>query len=77
MRVVVFLLFCGVTLAQTRPAPIVEIGGANLPAQKIGANDLIAISVYDQPEFTRSVRVSADGFIRLPMLDRRIPSGTS
>ena len=72
MRGVVFLLFCGVTLAQTRSAPIVEIGGANLPAQRIGANDLIVVSVYDQPEFTRSVRVSADGFIRLPMLERRI-----
>lgn len=69
---VIFLLFCGIALAQTGPPlPTVELG-ANLPAQKIGANDLIAVSVYDQPEFTRSVRVSADGFIRLPMLERRI-----
>lgn len=72
MHVVVFLLFCGVALAQTRFAPMVEIGGANLPAQRIGAYDLIAVSVYDQPEFTRSVRVGADGFIRLPMLERHI-----
>ena len=72
MRGVILLLFCGIALAQTGPPlPTMELG-ANLPAQEIGANDLIAVSVYDQPEFTRSVRVSADGFIRLPMLERRI-----
>ena len=42
--------------------------GANLPAQRIGASDLVAVSVYDAPELTRTVRVGADGFIRLPML---------
>ena len=69
---VAYLLFCGAVLAQTRPAPTVDAGGANLPAQKIGANDLVAVSVYDQPEYTRSVRVSADGYIRLPMVRPRI-----
>src|ERR1039458_10210838 len=57
----------------TRPtvaAP--EPQGANLPAQAIGANDLIAVSVYDAPELTRTVRVSADGFVRLPMLKQRV-----
>lgn len=61
--------------AQTRVIPGVgEIGGANLPAQKIGPNDLIAVSVYDAPELTRTVRVSADGLIRMPMLQERIPA---
>jgi polysaccharide export outer membrane protein len=46
--------------------------GANLPAQPIGPNDLISVSVYDAPELSRSIRVSADGFIRLPMLKQRI-----
>jgi polysaccharide export outer membrane protein len=46
--------------------------GSNLPMQRIGANDLIAVSVYDTPELTRTVRVSEDGFIRLPMLSQRI-----
>jgi polysaccharide export outer membrane protein len=45
---------------------------ANLPAQRIGASDLVAVSVYDVPELTRTVRVGADGLIRLPMLKRRI-----
>jgi polysaccharide export outer membrane protein len=59
--------------SQTRPtAAAPETQGANLPAQPIGANDLIAVSVYDAPELTRTVRVSADGYIRLPMLKQRI-----
>jgi polysaccharide export outer membrane protein len=45
---------------------------ANLPAQPLGPNDLIAVSVYDAPEFSRTIRVSADGFIRLPMVKTRI-----
>src|ERR1039457_3731232 len=61
------------TFAQTRPtAAAPETQGANLRAQAIGANDLVAISVYDAPELTRTVRVSADGFIRLPMLKQRV-----
>jgi len=61
-------LLCAGLCAQVRP------GGpdANLPAQRIGPNDLIAVSVYDSPELTRTVRVSADGYIRLPMLKQRI-----
>jgi polysaccharide biosynthesis/export protein len=58
---------------QTRPtAAAPEVQGANLPAQPIGANDLIAVSVYDAPELTRTLRVSADGYIRLPMLKQRV-----
>ena len=45
---------------------------ANLPAQAIGASDLLAISVYGAPELTRTVRVGDDGLIRLPMLRRKI-----
>ncbi len=43
-----------------------------LPAQEIGPDDLLSVTVYDAPELSRNVRVSADGFIRLPMLKRRI-----
>jgi polysaccharide export outer membrane protein len=46
--------------------------GANLPAQKVGPNDLIGISIYDAPEFTHTVRVGLDGCIRLPMLKQRV-----
>ncbi len=71
MRIVMFLLAWACIPAQNRPADIVEANlanVANLPAQKVAANDLIAVSVYDSPELTRTVRVAADGSIRLPML---------
>jgi polysaccharide export outer membrane protein len=67
-----FLLAALTAWPQTTPPPVADPGGANLPAQKIGANDLIAVSVYDAPEFTRTVRVGADGNIRLPMLHQLI-----
>src|ERR1044071_794026 len=58
--------------AQVRPLPAAEATGTNLPIQRIGANDLVAISVYDAPELTRTVRVDAEGFVRLPMLKHRL-----
>jgi polysaccharide biosynthesis/export protein len=58
--------------AQSLLPPQAEVNSANvpanLPAQKIGADDLIAVSVYGTPELSRTVRVGADGFFRLPML---------
>jgi polysaccharide biosynthesis/export protein len=47
-------------------------GVANLPAQKIQPDDLIGVSVYDEPELTRTVRVGDDGSIGLPMLESRL-----
>ena len=46
--------------------------GNNLPAQPIGPSDLLGLSVYGAPEFTRTIRVSEDGNIRLPMLKEPI-----
>jgi len=51
--------------------PLPEVG-ANLPAQSVGPNDLIAVLVYDSPELSRTIRVGADGYIRLPMLKQRV-----
>src|SRR5205085_11075379 len=67
------LCVCGLLPGQTRmPIASPEVGTANLPAQRIGADDLIALQVYDSPEFTRTVRVGPDGDIRLPMVKQRI-----
>src|SRR5882724_7065790 len=68
----VALLFAGASLvlSQGRGSSTGEVT-ANLPAQKIGPRDLIAIQVYDSPELTRTVRIGADGFVRLPMLKQR------
>jgi len=54
------------------PQVLAQESGANLPARPIGPDDLLAVSVYGSPELTRSVRVSSDGTIRLPMLPRPI-----
>jgi polysaccharide export outer membrane protein len=57
----------GLACAQTQAQVQLDATG-NLPIQRIGADDLLAITVYDAPEFTRSVRVSPEGAIRMPML---------
>jgi polysaccharide export outer membrane protein len=64
--------FLPVAYAQLRAAAAPEAQGGNLPALPIGANDLISVSVYDAPEQTRTVRVDADGFIQLPMLQQLV-----
>ena len=64
-----FVLLASVTVfAQVRQSRMEEVGKANLPALELHAGDLIAVSVYDAPELTRTVRVDADGTIRLPLL---------
>ena len=71
-----FLIWAGLSLiadGQTRVPENRSVDEAsNLPIQPVGPNDLIAVSVYDSPEFSRTVRVGADGLIRLPMLKERI-----
>ena len=67
-----FVWLAGVASGQNRPAATAEVAGTNLPIQRIGTNDLVAVSVYDTPEFTRTVRVGADGYLRLPMIKQRI-----
>ena len=57
---------------QIRPNLMDEAGKANLPSQRLGVDDLVAVSVYDAPELTRTVRVEADGTIHLPLLKRGI-----
>ncbi len=69
MLTLLLLSLCLAT-AQTRIPAVQDL--ANLPAQKIGPNDLIAVSVYQAPELTRTVRVGSDGLVRLPMLRQKI-----
>jgi polysaccharide biosynthesis/export protein len=67
-------LSASLSLAQVRtpaPQPAENISG-NLPAQKIGPNDLVSVTVYDAPEMTRTIRVSAEGMIRLPMVKKQL-----
>lgn len=68
--------------AQQEATPIHVGAGAtavsdisNLPVSRIGADDLIGVTVYDAPELTRSVRVSQEGDIFLPMVNEPIHAG--
>src|SRR3954451_13674099 len=72
MKLAALLLAVAAPALAQKWAPVAAPAAANLPAQKIGADDLLAVSVYDSPELTRTVRVGADGSIRLPMLRQRI-----
>src|ERR1700761_1309878 len=67
-----WLLLVGCAYAQTEraisPGSNFEYTYSNLPTQPVGPDDLLAVSVYDSPELTRTVRVDAGGNIRLPML---------
>jgi polysaccharide export outer membrane protein len=45
---------------------------ADLPVGRIGANDLLGITVYDAPPLTGPIRVSPEGDIRLPMIEQPI-----
>jgi polysaccharide export outer membrane protein len=46
-----------------------------LPAQTIGADDLISVVVFDCVELTRTFRVSSDGSMALPILGRVASAG--
>ena len=68
------LLLAGLSPAQTRHSVVNDAGRANLPAQRIGVDDLVAVSVYRSPELTRTVRVDAEGGITLPLLAEPVPA---
>jgi polysaccharide export outer membrane protein len=72
MRGAILFAAAACAIAQVRPNLMEEAGKANLPAQKLGVDDLIAVSVYDAPELTRTVRVETDGTIHLPLLKEGI-----
>ncbi len=63
-----FVAFAGFAFGQNQILPPQTAPDLNLPAQRIGQDDLISVSVYDRPELTRTVRVAADGTIQLPLL---------
>jgi polysaccharide export outer membrane protein len=74
MRVTLVVLFFAALCMHGQPRVnlMEEAGKANLPSQRLGVDDLIAVSVYDAPELTRTVRVDTDGTIHLPLLKNGI-----
>ena len=74
MHIALVLLLSMTAAAQMRPSLMEEVGKENLPTQKLGPDDLVAVSVYDAPELTRTVRVESDGTVRLPLLKEGVPA---
>jgi polysaccharide export outer membrane protein len=73
MRILILgFVMCAVAAAQAIPSRMEDAGKENLPAQQLGADDLIGVSIYDAPEMTRTVRIEADGTIHLPLLRRGV-----
>lgn len=77
MRLAVILFFSFVLGIQAQmTTSIVAAPSANpdatLPAQKVGPDDLLWISVADCPELTRNFRVSSNGTLNLPLLKQRL-----
>lgn len=71
----VFVGMTGLCFAQqqnTARMPLPQEAAINLPAQPVGASDLLVVTIYNQPALSRTVRVSTDGFVRLPMLKQRL-----
>ncbi len=61
------VLLVPVAQAQVTDAPS-GLSSANLPSQPAAPEDLLSIEIYGAPELSRTVRVSHDGTIRIPML---------
>ena len=72
MRIYTLLLAAVVMSAQARLPSTPADSGGNLPAQPVGASDLLSITVYGAPELSRALRVTPEGSIRLPMLKQSI-----
>lgn len=68
MRALLLFVTALALFGQVKPSLMEDAGKENLPSQKLGVDDLIAVSVYDAPELTRTLRVEEDGTIHLPLL---------
>ena len=80
MNLLISLLFATL-LAQQAPLPVPapprpEPASVAAPARyMIGAQDLLKITVFDEPDLTNSYRVDGDGFITFPYIGRVAASG--
>jgi polysaccharide export outer membrane protein len=81
MKTFLALTLCTLSVsAQQIQTPPAHVGAGaqalseafNLPIERLGPDDLIGLTVYDEPELTRTIRVNSDGQLRLPMIKRQI-----
>src|ERR1700742_1510302 len=84
---VLFLCLAGAAIGQTSAAPPTDPGSsapqatpavgtkAHADAYVIGNDDHLAISVWKEPDLTRSIPVRSDGKISLPLIGEIEASG--
>lgn len=61
MKIAASPLIAAIASAQSQHlAPVADPAVNNLPAQKIGPDDSLSVSVYDSPELTCTVRVGVE-----------------
>src|ERR1700761_1576486 len=79
MRLAVVLFSLALGLEAQSPIAAIPAAPTNpdatLPAQRVGPNDLLWISVADCPELTRNFRVSSTGMLALPLVKEKISVG--
>jgi polysaccharide biosynthesis/export protein len=79
MNSLISLLFAALLAQQTPAAPASSqppVTAATAPARYlIGAQDLVKITVFDEPDLTNSYRVDGDGYITFPYIGRVMASG--
>ena len=69
---ILFMLTDGLIAQPTQRLPLPQEAAINLPSQPIGPSELLNVVVYNQPSLSRTVRVSVDGMVRLPMLKQQL-----
>jgi len=59
------------------PAPAAPAADAPSTRYQIGAQDLLKITVLDEPDLSQSYRVDSDGYISFPYINRLLVAGTT
>jgi polysaccharide export outer membrane protein len=79
MNLLISLLLATLLAQQAAPLPAApprsEPAAAAPARYLIGAQDLLKVTVFDEPELTNSYRVDGDGFITFPYIGRVAASG--
>src|SRR2546426_8768154 len=59
------------------PKPDAPPVQATAPRYSVGPDDLLTITVFDEPDLTGKYRVDADGFITFPLIGRVASAGVT
>jgi polysaccharide biosynthesis/export protein len=69
-----FLLFAIGASARAQDAPVYAAAG-DVTGYQVGAQDVLEVAVFDEPDLSRTVTVDLDGGIHLPLVERVAVAG--